>query len=157
MEAIPQNNQTYPTRKILSNGAKAVQRTDDVDRAKEYKDAVRVAGCGQDVDLVLYNKTPQGIRYVGVFEITQREPHPLYTYAGENYLQSILNRYRNDMQGTIACDMAKRFGCHAFIVVYDTGCGAFWVYDLTIDKGWKHHDSLDAHTAWIRKLRTNYQ
>jgi hypothetical protein len=84
---------------------------------------------------------------VAVVELTMRDPadDPMHRSSPPPaYFASVLQRY-DHLHGTkegYFCKIAKRIGCHGYIVVYNEVADQFWVYRRTEpwQDGWRSFD-----------------
>lgn len=139
------------------------------DRSAGYREWRRHLGGGTyvlDVDQVEWRKVEveiqKGYRHtyllpVATIELTRRDKPP---WADDTwpipttYLQTILDRFNEeDFQGRHSRYVADRLGVYAYLVVFHDDLTCFWVYNLTLDKGWKEF-SLEGYEQWIRNLKS---
>lgn len=127
---------------------KGWQRDDIEDRAAIYRQWRMELGLGAvtDVDQVEWrNGQP-----VAVLELT-RVDNPNGKAMPPQYFDAILKRFDDDAQGRLACQVAERFGVHAWIVAFHKSLQVFWVYNLSERRGWWKLDQ-SRYVAWLKSM-----
>lgn len=137
------------------SGAKAYQRADSEDRAKEYMLWHRTLDHSLlmlDVDAIEWRIRNGEKKPVGVFEITRVDAGKA-VHGG--YLQAILDRFfQRDFQSHAAITVAQRLGTKAYIALFRQGCTEFWVYCLSDGRNgqWTHYASPQQYEAFLKGL-----
>lgn len=138
-------------KKITEHGGKAYQRDDYEDRALDY----RIWRYGfprkqyvYDVDHIEMRAKNGKLVPVAVFELTRTDS----SHVGAGYLKAILKRYKErDSQAEFIKWVAKKLGCHAYIVLFNKNLTRFWVYDLTEETIWKIMNQYH-YKKWVMGL-----
>ncbi|WNF21308.1 hypothetical protein [Mesobacillus jeotgali] len=124
-------------KKLTQTSAKAHQRTDTEDRAKEYKNWHRQLDRGLymlDVDAIEWRYRKGKLVPVAVMELTRTDSDfPI----NQKYLNAIVNRFENrDLQAKSARLVAEALNVEAYIVLFRYNCKEFHLYNLTRNGPW---------------------
>jgi len=111
--------------------------TPEDDRAHPYREWRRTIGRSlyvNDVDQFEWRMVDGVVRPVGLLELTRVNGN---APVGDKYLGAILARMRKrDPQERVACEIARRCGVCAFVVLWRWDLSEFWVYNLSDSIGW---------------------
>ena len=123
--------------------------TDNTIAFKDWHRTLSYKCTAQDIDMLEYHITSEGIKFVGVFELTN-----IYSKGGKKVLNDILTRITvRDRHGDVLKEVGKRLSCDAYILVFNDLMEPFWLYDLMKPEfGWVTV-SRAAMQRWIEKLR----
>ena len=133
--------------KRTDKGVKEQQRSDDEDRTLEFRKWHReLEGylATVDIDMIEWRDG----KPAALLEITRVDGG---IYVTGNYLASIINRFRTQLQGKAARVVAEALGCKAYIVLYRQGLTQFWLYNWTDDCGWEPLTQYEM-ARFLRKL-----
>jgi hypothetical protein len=137
------------------SGAKAYQRADNEDRAKEYMLWHRNLDRSLlmlDVDAIEW-RFRSGVKVpVGIFEITRVD---VGKTVNDGYLNAITARFfERDFQSKAAITIAQKLGTKAYITLFRQGCTEFWVYCLSegSNSGWRNYATPAEYETFLKGL-----
>ena len=132
---------------------KVRQRSDQEDRLSDYRRWRWRLGAGcfvSDIDQVEWRLVEGQIAPAMVLEMTRLDGDAV---PSPSYLQAIIDRFtKRDGQGLAVCEIARRLGVDAVIVLFRHDLTEVWLYNLSTSIGW-HHGSFPTYEKWIRELR----
>lgn len=140
------------TKKLNSNGTKAVQRGFGDARMLPYKEFHSALGRPyymQDVDTVEYRYENGVLRVAALVEITRAD---MDKDVNDKYLNGILERFKlRDAQGALVTTLADKLNVHAYVTLFRADCSTFWVYDLTEQDDWAEM-TPDEYATFLKGL-----
>jgi hypothetical protein len=134
-----------------SSGSKDHQRDDWEDRAAVYRNWRYKAGLSRgyvaDIDQLEYRFIDGVFTPIALLELTRVDDE---NWISPQYLNAITERFKRDGQGKVAREVASLLGlaCEAWIVLFRKSLSEFWIYNLTLEKGWVQMSQVE-YRNWL--------
>ena len=86
-----------------------------------------------DVDFIEWRRRNGNIVPVALIEITRVDNN---VFVGKTYLDNIVKRYDDGIQGLCSLKVSRALGIKAYIVLFRENLNEFWLYNLSEKRGW---------------------